>query len=188
MPKKELLIPLFFVALSLAFVVVCALVVISGSHPYFIKKKLRLGALLLSLSSAAACGGGPGDDVIMCYDPAPPADEMNLDLRDEVHQGFDVTMDLEQDNELHGAINNRSGEAYSFLLVNEADVVVQQEDIGALDGVYDDYDEDFVITIREDLPAGHYTLSLFAMDVEAIDDIDAWRAQYFLHIGFDQDQ
>lgn len=186
MPKKELLLPLAFVALCLAFVCVCALVVISRNHPYFIKKKLRLGALLLGLSSAAACGCGPGDDIIMCYDPAPPADDMSLDLREEVHEGFDITMNLEVDTELYGVIGNCAANSYSFLLVDASGTVVQLEDIMALDGAYDDYDEDFLITIRDDLPVGDYTLSLFAMSAQEIEDIDAWRSQYFLHIGIEQ--
>lgn len=185
MLKKELLLPLAFVALCLAFVCVCALVVVSRNHPFFIRKKLRLGALLLSLSSAAACSGCSGGNTIMCYEPAPPADDMRLDLQEEEHQDSVITMDLAEDNELLGVINNCTANAYSFLVFDTSDVVVQQEDIIALDGVYDSYSEEFTVTIREDLPAGYYTLSLFAVNAEAIDDIDAWRSQYFLHIGID---
>ncbi|NLD92413.1 MAG: hypothetical protein GX639_07060 [Fibrobacter sp.] len=49
------------------FIVVSALVVLTGRNPFFVKKKLAVGALLLSLSTImSGCKCSPGG-IVSCY-------------------------------------------------------------------------------------------------------------------------
>ena len=53
--KKEILIPLVIIILGLIFVIINIFVFFSKGNAWFIKKKLKIGALILTLTSIAAC-------------------------------------------------------------------------------------------------------------------------------------
>ncbi len=64
--KKEVLLAVVVIGLSLAFVVVSVLVWLCRGHPWLVRKKLRLGALLLALTGITS-GCGSGDQSSNCY-------------------------------------------------------------------------------------------------------------------------
>ncbi len=53
--KKDILIPLVIISLGLIFVIINIFVFLSKGNEWFIKKKLKIGALILTLTSIAAC-------------------------------------------------------------------------------------------------------------------------------------
>lgn len=53
--KKEILIPLVIMILGLIFVIINIFVFFSKGNAWFIKKKLKIGALILTFTSIAAC-------------------------------------------------------------------------------------------------------------------------------------
>jgi hypothetical protein len=66
--KKEILIPIILIVLGLIFILINAFIYFTKGNSWFIKKKLKVGALILSLSGILACGSPPK---VSCYDQAP---------------------------------------------------------------------------------------------------------------------
>jgi len=96
--KKEILVPLAVVVLSIAFVGISAMVVLSRGHPWCIKKKLRIGAVLLTLTGAATTGCGGHQ--ISCYDPI--VNELSVENQ---HYGGEITVDLSVGHTLSGKVD-----------------------------------------------------------------------------------
>lgn len=146
MTRRELWIPIAVIGLTLAFTLVSWLVRLSGGHPWLIRRKLRLGAVLLGLTWSAAGCNGPGS--VTCYLPA---------LEDDVH--FDapfvssagLTLDLAAGSELTGEIFGPTSDVYAFQLLAADDTEVRRGDLVATDGAFDESEEAFRIVLD---PAG----------------------------------
>ncbi len=63
--KKELYIPLIIVALTLVFGIICLMVYLSNGNAYWIKKKLKIGALLLTFNGIVY--GTYAQEAVSCY-------------------------------------------------------------------------------------------------------------------------
>ena len=72
--KKEIFIPALLGFLGLGFIIINIIVYFSRGNAWFIKKKLKVGALILTLTSIAACHTIPQPT---CYDVAAPSNEFN---------------------------------------------------------------------------------------------------------------
>jgi hypothetical protein len=66
--KKEIVFPVLLIILGILFILINLIVFISKGNGWFIKQKLKVGALILSLSGIFACGSPPK---VSCYDQAP---------------------------------------------------------------------------------------------------------------------
>ncbi|MFH1052365.1 MAG: hypothetical protein V1779_15700 [bacterium] len=64
--KKDLYIPLVIIALTLVFGIICLMVYLSDGNAYWIKKKLKIGALLLTFN-AIVYGTNAQDPFTSCY-------------------------------------------------------------------------------------------------------------------------
>lgn len=157
MSKNQLPIPVLAIGLAAAFLIVSAMVLLTR-HPKWIQRKLRVGALLLSLTAVASCG----EETITCYDPAMPN---YFEL--EQSYGGTIAIDLNETQTLSGAIHDREGEAFSYLLSSDSGEEMAREDIAALDGAFDENVEEFEITLPTSLTAGSYTLDLYASAADA---------------------
>ena len=154
MDKKELFTPLVIAGLAVAFIVVSALVYLSRGDPGLVRRKLRLGGMLLALTGAVnGCGGLTAS----CYDMAAP-NEFSLS---DINQDGAVTVDLPADNQVAGVIYQRQGDTFSFRLQDGKEAEVQSADIVALDGAFDENSEEFILAIRPDLDSGTYLLSFY---------------------------
>jgi hypothetical protein len=69
--KKEILIPILLLILGLMFIIINIIVYLSKGNNWVISKKLKLGALILSLTSIFSCGSPPKPT---CYE-LPPSKE-----------------------------------------------------------------------------------------------------------------
>ncbi len=153
MDKRELLTPLIFVGLAVAFAVVSALVYLSRGNPGLVRRKLRLGAALLTLTAAAnGCGG-----TSMCYDVA-MSNEFSLT---DIGADGAVHLSLPDSNRVAGTIYQRQGDRFSFRLEDEKDAEVQRADIVAQDGAFDESSEEFSLAVRQDLAPGTYRLTFY---------------------------
>jgi hypothetical protein len=65
--KKEILISVLIILFGLIFVVINILVYITKGNPRFVKRKLKIGAMILSLTSILACNSHYGTT---CYKTA----------------------------------------------------------------------------------------------------------------------
>jgi hypothetical protein len=165
--KKELYLPLVLIGLSAAFIAVSFLVWITRGNDSLLKKKLRIGALILSLS-----GIGTGCWTTTCYEGY-PEDYFVLDGMDTNRE---IELDLTISNILRGKIENRRGEGYWFLITDQDSVEVQTGILEALDGAFNERAEEFEIAVRSDIPTGDYELTLYSADD------DNPQARFVLHV------
>ena len=83
--RRELFVPLILAGLTVAFVVVFLLVYMSrGNSTYLIRKKLRIGAFILSLT-AVGCSDPVG--TVTCYTPPPPFPEIRSPSLEQISRG-----------------------------------------------------------------------------------------------------
>ena len=70
--KNKLITPLINLLTGFMFVCIDALVYCSGGNHWLISKKLKIGAVLISLTGIIACGGGNTQREDTCYKTANP--------------------------------------------------------------------------------------------------------------------
>ncbi len=168
--SRKIYLPILVAGVAVVFALVCLGVVISNSRDSWIRRKLKIGALLLSLTgSATGCGPSP----IVCYLPSPY-------FRDEVLIGtatygddgvYSLTVSPGAGFTIAAILYGRLGNAYSFVLVDGGDQIVQSGDLGAEDGDFDEENESLNVFINPDLSPGVYTLQFYAQPISLVTDL-----------------
>jgi hypothetical protein len=83
--KKEIIIPALIIIFGTLFIVINIFVYFSKGNKWLIKKKLKVGALILALTSVTACHTIPKHT---CYEPVQPDENKenknNMDKIDSV--------------------------------------------------------------------------------------------------------
>ena len=157
MPRKQILVPVLVAVLSVAFVFVSFLVFVTRGNASLIRKKLKLGAVILSLTGVVL--GGCREGEITCYAPILPSDRIEFYSPGVTEDG--IYLNLAVRYIIEGTIYERRSDAFSFDIIDESRNEVQSGDIAAIDGAYDTETELFLIAVRRDLPVGAYTLSIY---------------------------
>jgi hypothetical protein len=153
--------------LFLAFGIISLLVILTRRHPYFVSRKLRLGAVLLSLTGSSVGCVAP----VSCYLPA----LHNVITIDQVNpQTSEIVLDRATSDTLTGSIRDRLGTAFSYAVFDSLDTLVKKDDIQALDGAFDADSEAFKIGFGHSVPAGDYTLRLYSVPKDSIQN-HAWE-------------
>ena len=170
------------VVLALVFVAfgaVSLLVVLSGRHPFLVEKKLRLGALLLSLGAVATGCRGIGPQV-MCYETAP----VNMIIIDgEDPESGTIPVERSESMVITGRIEFRETEEFSFLLKDSSAAIRSSGAVLPDDGAYDDSTELFHFELDRSLAIGWYELELYPASVDSISG-DSWPLRkYTLRIS-----
>ncbi len=78
--KKEILIPLLLILLGLLFAIINVMVFFFKGNKWFVKKKLKVGAMILSLTSLLGCGSPFGT----CY--APTKEQLDSARQDSINK------------------------------------------------------------------------------------------------------
>jgi hypothetical protein len=165
--KKEICLPLVLIGLSAAFIVVSFLVWITRGKDSLLKKKLRIGALILSLS-----GVGSGCWAVSCYETL-PYDYFTLEGMDF---NGEIELDLTVSNILRGKIEQRHSQEYWFLIAGQDSAEIQTGTLEALDGAFNENTEEFEIAVRSDIPSGRYELYFYS------EESDSEQAHFGLYI------
>ncbi len=72
--KKEILIPALLLILGLVFIIINIIVYVSKGNSWLIGKKLKVGALILTLTGVFSCGSPPKPT---CYEMPPSQDYLD---------------------------------------------------------------------------------------------------------------
>jgi hypothetical protein len=155
MNKKELTGIIVVAGLSLLFLTASiALYLTKGRSQYWTAKKMKLGALLLTISAATSLSSC-GPDTTTCYETVLMKDMITL-------QTDKNTVNLKSTNEIKGTINYRSSEIYSFNLTKDTiDTVYQKGLLIPEDGKFNDSTEFFTIKLDTGLIPGNYILKIY---------------------------
>jgi hypothetical protein len=181
MLKRHVAIPVAIAFVAAAFIIVSSLVFFSRGRSSLIRRKLRIGAALIYLTGLVSCDLFGGDGLPTCYVPLPPPNEFHIVEPSPSKNGIDV--DLAMSNILRGVIERREGVDFSFRIEDDSAHERQRDDIAALDGAFDEYMENFEVSLREDLATGSYRIYFF--DATAADQSSGsarCRASYRLNV------
>lgn len=167
MVRREHWIPVAIAGLTAAFLLASWLVRLSRGHPWLIRRKLRLGALLLGLTwSATGCDHG---GTTTCYVPA-RQDDVSFD--DPFYGDSGLRLDLAAGSEMSGWIYGRTSPAYAFQLAEESGAELQRGPLAATDGAFDESTEAFRLALDPSgLPAAA-VLRLYRGQADAIATAD----------------
>jgi hypothetical protein len=173
MDKKELTIFFTLSGISILFAISgLALYLSKGKSKFWTAKKIKLGAAILTLSTVTpSCR-----PFVSCYEPTPPENSIYLNIVSDTIRLNDTTI-------LNGYIENRVSKNFSFVMRNIDSVQINQtENITAKDGAFDEYTEEFSITIDSTLNSGDYSLKLFSIKKEDVTSSSVPENEYQLKL------
>jgi len=149
--KKELYIPLIILALTLVFGAICLMVYLSDGNAYWIKKKLKIGALLLTFTwVTSSCDKPP---IVTCYDPMPPKNSIRIDNHgDSLIYSINDTMFVQ--------ILNPTYNYFSYDILNELEVSLKS---GILQKQNDslNYNNFHYLILTNEFEPGNYKINFF---------------------------
>ena len=167
MNKRDLLVPFVVAGVAIAFVAVCALVIVTRNHPKWVQRKLKVGALLLSLTAVASCG----DETVTCY-VQPPSNVLEVE---DQSAGETIPVDLATDDNLDATVAWRDGESFSYRITAPDGTELARGDLDAADGAFDENDEEFVIPLPTSMVAGSNTLEMFDVAADQQPNDTSWQ-------------
>ena len=176
MERKHFLIPILLIFLSSAFVIISFLYFINGrKSANLLRRKFKLGGLILTLTATPfvfnAC---------TCYKPEDDS------YAEEVTNQFNIISDevkLSNDTTIEGWVRNYEGKDFSYRL-SDADSGYnhKKETLIPIDGVFDNYIENFKIKLSSDFPTGNFILYFYDMPVSIVTDSSRSIANFNISI------
>jgi hypothetical protein len=159
MENNKYLAPVLIVGLSFLFIIVSLGVYLSkGKSEFWISRKMRIGALLLTITAigSQSCSTFPG--TASCYDPV-IHNSFTLDSLD--WQTNKLVIDLNESNQVTGEIESRKGEVFHYEIQDTVSGnVVLNGNLVATDGLFDSSREAFYFNIPNDFEVNTYGLVL----------------------------
>lgn len=150
---NRILAAIAIVFVGVAFALTCAVVFLTfGKSAFWVDKKLKIGGMLLTLSSIIAGSSGCGVFQPTCYDTARPPEAMCYDMPVEQYTFSLVSIKNEENLILRGEKNGPEGK-FNYKLVLEKDTVLS----GSLDI---DSTGNFTIDYGKKAAVGEYHLSI----------------------------
>jgi hypothetical protein len=164
-------ISIFF--LFVAFALVSFLVFLTRRHPYFVSKKLRLGALILSLTGVSV-----GCIPATCYYPAPLPREDTIYIYGSDTLSHEIVLNRSTSDTISGKITKRRSQFLSYAIFDSLDTIVKKDDVQPSDGVFDSDSEEFKIGLSHSILAGNYDLRFYYVPLDSIKHYD-WEDYSF---------
>jgi len=168
--NRKIIVGISLGLLFLAFGLVSFLVVMTKRHPYFVEKKLRLGALILSIS-----GSSVGCFTTTCYVPAPTN---NFHVDQAISSSDSIVIHKSISDTITGTISERSGNTFSYAVFDSANNIVIKDNIQPIDGNFDEDIEEFRICLGPAILQGRYELKFYNEPKDSIKNVD-WYGRAF---------
>lgn len=151
------------------------MVIITKRHPYFVGKKLRVGALLISLTGISL-GCTP---ITTCYMPI-IGDKISIDQTDL--QTGKIILNRSISDTLSGRIEERKGPTFSYAILDSTRSLKKKDDIFALDGIYDEPGEEFKILVDKSIIPGDYSLRFYTISKDSLKNYDSSPYSFTLSV------
>jgi hypothetical protein len=160
--KRETWAPLALAGLAVVFSAVCLGLWLSRGNHWWLKRKLRIGALMLTLTGVA---NGCTCAETSCYAPL-----SDLVIIEGQYPGSELVMDLKDGNRLSGRLEHSLlGPEIPFQIMELDGDVIQADTLQADDGAFDEPDETFHLVVRGDIQPGDYYLEIYYTDHQPLD-------------------
>lgn len=175
MLKKNIFIPIVIIFLSIGFIIVSFLVFISKGNSKLLRKKLKIGGLIITLTAAISSTTLSCFEV-SCYLPDDEPYEYNNylsfteDYASDYKYDKKITVDLTSDNILDGSIKNIKSDYFSYRLCDYDFISYQKGDIIFSDETTDSdgkINVNFQINLNKNINIGNYNLYIFDNSVDA---------------------
>jgi hypothetical protein len=157
--KKELFLPLIIFALTLVFAVICLMVYLSKGNAYWIKRKLKIGALLLTFTWITnSCEKVP--PVVECYMMPPKENTIWINSTSD-------SMKFNLSDTMFVQIQNATYPFFSFDILDES---LNSKKSGILQK-YDDslnYGNMYFIVFQPELDLGKYQINFYGETEEVV--------------------
>lgn len=159
MNKREITIPILVILLTLLFAVISVAVFLTnGKSEKWVARKMKIGALLLTLNSVSSCE----PFITTCYDMPPPPNTMWVNGLTE--NGIELNTDTS--HIIFGTIEERQSEDFSFAVYTDENIKFQADTIISVDGKFDNYSEEFKIELDTNILPGNYALKLYDVSMD----------------------
>jgi hypothetical protein len=159
--RKYLVIPIVLLALSTVFVLLSIILAIKKGNHSILRKKLRIGGLILALQGLAVQGAWPGGS---CYERGLP--KVTVDSASA--QANTLEVDLSQSSTVEAKILYGEGFNYTFIVLAD-DRVVQWGAVEPLDGKMDDRTETVIIALDPARFSNGSTYTLLIVPYQVVD-------------------
>jgi hypothetical protein len=160
--KKEILIPVIVVLLSIVFIVTCVIVYITKGNSYWISKKIKIGALLLALSSTPLISR----DTKMCYIKQSP----KITIESDQNNAAVYKINLKEVNKIAVKISYIDKNSFTFIIKNEKNKSVQKGNVIVTKEKDEKTRVKGYIILDKKLKSGNYTIYFFNSKKENIDE------------------
>jgi hypothetical protein len=162
--EKKYLAPVLFVTLGTAFLITALILTLKGGKSAkWTARKLRLGALLLTLGSLTSCNGGGGE--VMCYETV-AVDDIEIT---GAHFGA-LSLNVDSSRNIEGKIYGINSDAFSYIIrdtsltkryaAENIDFGFQQNDSSVAE---------FQIQLDQEIDTGTYLINFYNMPVADAD-------------------
>jgi len=180
--KKEHLIPVLLVGLALAFIFVSIMVFLSNGKANWVKKKLRMGGILLSMTAILnGCHENEpfNPDGVTCYDPTPP-----VEILIENCENHEIKINLDQNNKIKGEIASwYEISGYSYKIFDSSKKEIAKGDIIPNDGKFNEHKERITIKLSKDIQEGEYWINFYPFNVRALSNNSHYSERFKLIIS-----
>lgn len=161
-------------SLFLAFALISLLVILTKRHPYFVGKKLRLGALILSISGASVGCFTPS-----CYLSAAPN---NFHVDQAIVSSDSIVVHKSISDTITGTISERRGNTFSYVVFDSSNSIILKDNIQPIDGNFDEDIEAFKIGFGPAILPGRYDLKFYNEPKDSIQNVDWYGRSFSLTI------
>jgi hypothetical protein len=157
-----------------AFGIISLLVIVTKRHPYFVGKKLRLGALIISLTGMSA-----GCPIVQCYSPV----QYNIFRIDQADtQNGLIVIKKSVSDSITGKIYERHGNTFSYIVADSSDSIIIKENLAPEDGAFDENTEEIIVRFGNTIMPGNYELRFYTAPKDSIKNTDWCSMSYPLQI------
>jgi len=179
---KYLFILLTLAILYIVFALISSFVYFTNGNPFFINKKIRIGSLIIILTTALSYGSifSFVDFLKLKLDKI--IKNKNIFILSTQHISNKIyTINLFANNTLKGEILNIKEEEFSFRITDNNGEIIQNGNIFSNDGIFDEENEEFEIIIDQEINTGYYIINFYSSNIEKA-DFETYRKSYNIHI------
>ncbi len=152
--RKYIVLPLGLCALGIVFVILCMLLLANKGNDQVLRKKLRIGALILALQAVAIQGAWSAGS---CYERKGP----EFALRNSAFESGVIDLNLKETRQIAATIKFGERADFSFAVIGKS-MVIHSGAVNPSDGRMDSSDENVTLLIDPDKVAvGNYELRVF---------------------------
>jgi hypothetical protein len=174
--EKKIVVGISLGLLFVAFGFVSFLVIISKRHPYFVAKKIRVGALILSLSGIAVGCFGYSTCYLVEGSPAFIKDFFHIDQA--AAETNRITVSFANSDFITGWKNESGFHPYAYMIIDVWQRIIMKGAVVPSGGASDGKKGEFRIPLGHALKPGLYELRLYTVALDSLEKYD-WYYQSF---------